>query len=163
MREIKFRAWDQKKKKMLYEGYCDEFTDIWGSGSTHLGITFKGTIFGQIGDDGGKNGLHEHDADIPLNRFILMQYTGLKDKNGKEIYEGDIVAIDYTSRDDPVHGYYKEEFEIVWDALNAGFCRRDKNSRFERREDGYTYYAVSPREWADLEVIGNIYEGVNND
>lgn len=65
MREIKFRAWDKNNKKMISIARFD-FAD-W-SVYTHL--------FGEPTD--GIN-------------CEIMQYTGLQDKNGKEIYEGDIL------------------------------------------------------------------------
>ena len=62
MREIKFRAWDASEKEMVYAPQHDP--DDW----------FIGLIDGEAPEGD-----------------LLMQYTGLKDKNGKEIYEGDIV------------------------------------------------------------------------
>ena len=70
MREIKFRAWDLDEKKMLYS-------------PSEYGVTFDGRpIFLDWG--GGVDSIV----------VLVMQYTGLKDKNGKEIYEGDILKYD---------------------------------------------------------------------
>jgi hypothetical protein len=70
MREIKFRAWNNKNKKWLQE-FAVDCRD--GGVMPHIA---SGTF-----DDNDENA-------------ILMQYSGLKDKNGKEIYEGDIVKLD---------------------------------------------------------------------
>ena len=68
-REIKFRAWDKENKKMKYNITGIEY----GNGAGNInGIFIDGDIY-------------------EIEKIELMQYTGLHDKNGKEIYEGDIV------------------------------------------------------------------------
>lgn len=73
MREIKFRAWDKKKND-------------WFDDEGYLYIELNGNInFGWNGEV----------MDDYADRIILMQYTGLKDKKGVEIYEGDILKRTY--------------------------------------------------------------------
>ena len=124
MREIKFRAWLKKEKRLI------EVSEI----------NFERGILS-----------------IPVNEecysivksfedIELMQYTGLKDKNGKEIYEGDILKIKYLEEE-----HYRtttEEYERI-DIVN--------NTLFGEILSGY-YESVDDEHKRSIEVIGNIHE-----
>jgi len=71
MREIKFRAWEEARKKM----------------HTVTGYTSRGFQFVSVEVEG------ERDFRILANRLKIMQYTGCRDESGTQIYEGDIIAV----------------------------------------------------------------------
>lgn len=138
MREIKFRAWDKSRYRMVYDVQDIYEDDI------------SGHFYGCFG------------CMLQSNYLEIMQYTGLKDKNGKEIYEGDILSLDDVGEE----GYeYMEAFDftniavVVW---NEGRFELDK---FAESDNSMVYdqmCSVCHEEFIvnflNSKVIGNIYE-----
>jgi uncharacterized phage protein (TIGR01671 family) len=88
----------------------------------------------------------EHDA-YWEGKLLLLQCTGVKGKNGREIYEGDVVRKASTDPD------YTMKGEVYWEPDCAGWA-----VRYAENLPNYTRGWQSAAEWERYEVIGNIYE-----
>lgn len=127
MRNIKFRVWVESVLEKETGMYTPDYISSWQNG-TNWDIDKVYT------KDGGENGYKFKEDTC---KFTMMQYTGLKDKNGAEIYEGDLI---YLGLDDEnvVIEYHDDRYVGRW--LKSGF-----------RTDLWQLIR-------DNEVIGNIYE-----
>ncbi len=120
MREIKFRAWDKKNNRMVFTRTIQDFPSISDEGIIVAHKWEKGRLIktSSFADD-----------------LIWLEYTGLKDKNNREIYEGDIVK--YADACYPATIVFSDgSFLIKW--AEEEMPLRDMEE--------------------DIEVIGNIYE-----
>lgn len=108
MREIKFRAWDKKNKKM-FPVHELEF---------HKNNMAIQVVKGYEGDSG--NLYNVYGGVESGNKYELMQYTGLKDINGIQIYEGDILyALDNNGEHEEYVGVV--EYDRVGRFVTTGF------------------------------------------
>jgi len=117
-RELKFRAWDKKRKRMRFDLPAFYFIKT---------------------------------MEEPLDRenFEVMQYTGLLDKNGKEIFEGDLIRHYWV---DEYKGTSLDRREVI-ERVPGGFINRPLNDK-EKKTD---YSLVHADNW-NFEVIGNVWE-----
>lgn len=124
-REIKFRAWvdDGGFKKMLH--FIGEILFAQGSGVKFV-----------VSDEGVQS------VSCPGDKVTLLQFTGLRDTLGVEIYEGDIVELD------------GGKWEVYMD-LECGHWRLKQGTM---EYDNGDYYHGDQITWANCEVVGNIYE-----
>ncbi len=87
--------------------------------------------------------------------FKIMQYTGLKDKNGVEIYEGDVVKTRTLS--DELYENEMQSYSVGF--YNGTFCLMKGKQFLRQWKDGtHDWYSLENTESFDIEVIGNIHE-----
>ena len=111
----KFRVWDEDSQKM--------------NGNVEIYIAKDKTIEVRPKDD----------------KTIVMQSTGLVDKNGKEIFEGDIVKV------------LNSLYTVFYDSDKGSFRLKPNDKRW------HTDYMSNFSHGGNFEVIGNMYEGVSDD
>lgn len=138
MREIKFRIYSVKYKEVI-DSVCGFVVDPKKERLRYYRINNQmndgiGTDVGDIGD------------------FILMQYTGFKDKNGKEIYEGDVLS-DITHTDD---GPVRSKMQVFW-CSKMGAWRLDNSFNQDQSSGDLLYDEL---ESFVYEVIGSIHQEV---
>ena len=121
MREIRFRAWSEDIREMIQVSRLDIKEE-----TIHY-------------ENGIKSLNREQELDFWWKPYVLMQYTGLKDKNGVEIYEGDIVR------------YFRSELAVIV----------YRNGGVDIRSLSWGDREPIQRRLGEIEVVGNIYQ--NND
>jgi uncharacterized phage protein (TIGR01671 family) len=138
MREFEFRAWD-KKDTVMRIVYGIQFPKI----SNH-GNRTKTLVEMHCGAYERQRAIILSDFTDNIDRIELMQYTGLKDKNGKEIFEGDIVKCAFATGKEPCKVI--EEKGCFWVS--------QKGMKYLQTEAHDNLYWHN----SECEVIGNIYE-----
>lgn len=131
MRIIKFRAWDTTRRVMVgsdYDKNWGDNADEWYADVAYMELTGIQQIAGN-----------------PY--YKVMQFTGLKDRKGKEIYEGDVIKTKWAVGKVHFHpnGY--------WDILPRSFPKQCSS-----QDDAGFFALFSVNGYVECEVIGNIYE-----
>jgi len=137
MRKIKFRGYGIVEKKWFYGNLVE------GNAGYYITVADYNETDGDI--------IRYH----PIETKTIGQFTGLYDKNGKEIYEDDIFTID---------GKYPKLVKYIneWSAFCVANLDTLTNPLMSKWRDKYKYQQLSPLWWSDfkneIEVIGNIHD-----
>jgi uncharacterized phage protein (TIGR01671 family) len=147
-RIIKFRVWDTYKKRFFTDkNYTSatiddemELNDKWS--------TVYGAFFDCLFILNGRGGWNPE-------RFVTQQFTGMKDENGKEIFEGDIVKYQYYIRKHDSYDFSGGKKDILAEVKIDKDCF-GAYYPFSLAIDGE--YGISDTEPQNTKIVGNIYE-----
>ena len=137
MRELKFRAYHKKRKRMYEVLHLHMESELWA--------TCK-----------GYDVIEQKDIHIRVQPedIVVMQYIGLNDKNDKDIYEGDIVAVrEFYETPEMTNTTY-----INWEVVFKHGCFYLENNTNKSETDSSTLHHEYFANDGDFEVVGNIYE-----
>ena len=145
-REIKFRAWEIKNK-IMHNNVCqlDWHTN---SGITNLQPSH---IYSRKRIE---NSYGYNKTDGIAYKFELMQFIGEKDKNGKDIYEGDIIERKYYHNNPPSKRPKVKFILVKMVVVFSGGSFHLDNGKY----DGSDYGTTINERWNNMEILGNIYE-----
>lgn len=153
-REIKFRAWHIKDGKIYFDvPYSRKWECLPVPSNPYYGkIKYLGIP--------STNTAWEDD-------IFIMQYTGLKDRNGKEIYEGDILREEVEGESNGEPALEFNYFLVAYVKEYGSFCLLSKDEYENYQETGVEHFDTSMRETYGLDeaialfICGNIFETPN--
>ena len=122
MRELKFRVWIKDEERYYDESDEESYMIVPNGNVTYTSESYE------------EDGVWFNDTTSATNDVVVEQYTGLKDRNGKEIYEGDIIESTWNG----------DKAEVVWN---------DVEGEWEHYADFNTH-----SKYSGSVVIGNIHE-----
>ncbi|PFQ42800.1 hypothetical protein COK05_24435 [Bacillus cereus] len=123
MREIKFKAWDKADKEMYEVGYIDFPSKKIQLASIRDEICYKA-------------------FEVDMNEIEVLQYTGLKDKEGNGIYEGDVL-------------------KFSGNVVGLGIVKYNENFATFQACNGNSGWLFGNESGTSIEIIGNVYENLD--
>ena len=135
---FKFRVWDKKNSEYVPEGkMCDVHCLLHRDGTLDCGVAY---------DDGYAGGIDW----VNIEDAIIEQCTGAKDKNGKLIFEGDVVI-----------GSWNTKLVVIWDEVSIEYRVKPLDGGGDREFHYFSssrYLDDGAISYCHFEIIGNVHE-----